>query len=45
MHRSCLSWNRAASALAALLMLATGASMSRAGSPDVKTDSPKAPLE
>jgi hypothetical protein len=41
LHRSYLNWNRATSALAALLLLATGASSRRAGSPVAKTGPPK----
>ena len=37
MHRSCLEWNRAVSALAALLLLATGANRGR-GAPVPKKE-------
>src|ERR1700722_1356291 len=40
MHRSCLEWNRAVSALAALVLLATGANIGR-GAPAPKPDPPK----
>ena len=41
MQRKCSTWNEAASALAALLLLAIGAGTAIADSPLAKTDSPK----
>ena len=41
MQHKCFSWETAASALAVLLILATGTGTSRAGSPVAQTDPPQ----